>query len=128
MKRLIGLIFLTGLVFSFSCELKKETVMVPSTGKVCLKVEPASAEVYVDGKYMGMTNQFQNNPDCLELSSGKHSIKIMKSGFETHMEDVYVGPGTTQWVSLRLGKDKVPKSSPTPSDKGKGKNKGKGNG
>jgi acetyltransferase-like isoleucine patch superfamily enzyme len=43
-------IFIIGLVLGFSCSLKKETVMVPSTGKVCLQVEPASSEVYVDGK------------------------------------------------------------------------------
>jgi hypothetical protein len=104
MRKIIGAIFIIAIIFS--CSLKKQTVMVPGTGELCLKVEPASADVYVDGKNMGKANQFQNNPNCLELSSGRHLIQISHPGFAEYRTEIFVGSQATEWLKVKLSKEK----------------------
>ncbi len=117
MKKLtIGLgLFLLGLVLA--CEIEKSLELVPSTGILCLEVVPASAEVYLDGKYLGKANQFTRAQGCLKLEVGPHHLVITKSGFETYERDIYIGAGE-QEISVRLGKEK-----PAPASKHKPKKK-----
>jgi len=121
MKKILGMIFLIGLIFALGCDLKKETVMVPSLGRVCFQVEPASADIYLDGKYMGRANEFMANKDCLQLATGRHSLRIENSGFEPYSEEIFVGQAD-QWVSVRLATEKQagPSSSQGNKDPGKG--------
>ena len=107
MKRFSALLILAGLVLTFSCNLLDTgTIMQPGTGRVCVKAEPASAEVYVDGRLQGKANEFMDNPDCLNLAAGRRHIEITKSGFDNYSSEVNVNSNSTQWVNAKLGKGK----------------------
>ncbi len=64
-----------------------------------LKVEssPSGAKVYVDGRYKGVTPTSISN-----VSVGTHKVKVVKSGYQTWIEDVYVGPNSIARVYAAL--------------------------
>jgi len=101
MKRYATAIFILALALALSCELKTTTTQVPSTGEVCLQVEPASADVFVDGKFAGRASEFRDK--CLELQNGRHRIMLVKPGFETYEEELYVG-SAKQSLKVKLVK------------------------
>jgi len=103
MKKVLILLFSFGLTLFIGCKIKQTIEMTPNIGELCFEVEPASAEVYVDEKYMGKVNEFSPARGCLELPIGTHRIEIKKSGFETYSEKAYIGAGR-QWVKLKMGK------------------------
>ena len=63
------------------------------TGSVRLKVKPRTAEVLVDGYYVGTVNDFDGTFQRLKLEPGPASIEIRAPGFETLRLDVRVLPG-----------------------------------
>ncbi len=65
------------------------------TGGVRLKVNARDAEVYVDGYYAGVVDDFDGLWQQLRLDDGGYRIEIRKPGFETLTFDVRVQPGRT---------------------------------
>ena len=59
-------------------------------GSVKLKVKPRDAEVFVDGYYAGVVDDFDGTLQSLKLDSGAHNIEIRKPGLETLRFDVRV--------------------------------------
>ena len=64
-------------------------------GGLKLKVEPAFAEVYVDGYYMGIVNDFDGSFQRMELEVGPHHIEIRAPGYQTIVFDVRIEIGET---------------------------------
>jgi hypothetical protein len=62
------------------------------TGSVKLKVKPRDAEVFVDGYYAGVVDDFDGVLQSLKLDAGAHAIEIRKAGLETLRFDVRVEP------------------------------------
>ncbi len=60
-----------------------------------LKVTERDAEVYVDGYYAGIVDDFDGIWQQLRLDDGGYRIEIRKPGFETLVFDVRVQPGRT---------------------------------
>ena len=46
-------------------------------------VEPGSAQVFVDGSYVGTADEFDGTRRTLMLDPGAHSIELSESGYET---------------------------------------------
>ncbi len=65
------------------------------TGGVRIKVDERDAEVYVDGYYAGVVNDFDGIWQQLRLDDGGYRVEIRKPGFETLVFDVRVQPGRT---------------------------------
>ncbi|MGE4068683.1 MAG: PEGA domain-containing protein, partial [Vicinamibacterales bacterium] len=59
-------------------------------GSVKLKVKPRDAEVYVDGYYAGIVDDFDGVFQSLRLDSGAYHIEIRKDGYEPLTFDVRV--------------------------------------
>jgi hypothetical protein len=59
-------------------------------GGLKLKVEPTFAEVYVDGYYMGIVNDFDGTFQRMELEVGAHHIEIRAPGYQTIVFDVRI--------------------------------------
>lgn len=59
-------------------------------GKIRLKVEPRDAEVYVDGYYAGIVDDFDGTFQGLRLNPGGYKVEVRKPGFETLTYDVRV--------------------------------------
>jgi hypothetical protein len=64
-------------------------------GSVRVKVSPRDAEVWVDGYYAGLVDDFDGMFQALKLDSGPYRIEIRKPGFETLSFDVRVLPERT---------------------------------
>ncbi len=77
----------------------KQSPTALKTGYVSISSTPPDANVYLDGVYKGTTPR--TVPD---VSSGYHTIKLIKSGYEDHTEEIYISAGRAVPVS----KDLVP--------------------
>ena len=66
-----------------------------SIGGVRFKVNPKDAEVYVDGYYAGIVDDFDGVWQQLRLDDGGYHIEIRKPGMDTLTFDVRVQPGRT---------------------------------
>jgi len=72
------------------------------TGGVRLKVKPREAQVFVDGYYAGLVDDFDGVFQSLRLSPGGHKIEIRIDGFETASLDVHVQPDRTLTITQTL--------------------------
>ena len=70
------------------------------TGRIRLEVRPEDASVYVDDEFWG------NGRDTkfLTLRSGRHSIELVRPGFEVARREVDVVRGETSDVLVELGR------------------------
>jgi hypothetical protein len=63
-----------------------------ATGSIRLKVKPRHAEVYVDGYYAGLVDQFDGIFQSLRVEDGVHRIEIRADGYETLSFEVRIYP------------------------------------
>jgi hypothetical protein len=59
-------------------------------GSVKLLIKPRDAQVFVDGFYVGIVDEFDGSFQKLTLDEGPHRIEVRKEGFETLRFDVRV--------------------------------------
>jgi hypothetical protein len=64
-------------------------------GKLRLQVQPREAEVYIDGYYAGIVDDFDGRLQGLQLESGNYAVEIGLPGFAPLQFDVHVQPGRT---------------------------------
>ena len=62
-------------------------------GELRLDVSPRHAQVFVDGYYAGIVDDFDGAFQALKLESGGYRIDISAPGFETLTFDVRINPG-----------------------------------
>ena len=67
-----------------------------------LKVSPSRAEVFVDGYFVGIVDQFDSPFQRLPLESGPHRIEVREDGFEPLTFEVRIMPGRTMTYSGEL--------------------------
>lgn len=65
------------------------------SGSMRLDVSPKDAQVYVDGYYAGIVDDFNGMFRHLTLTAGPHVIEIRRAGFEPLLVNVYVQPRRT---------------------------------
>ena len=70
----------------------------PRLGLVHLKVEPADAEIFVDGRPMGKV------PRQLRLVAVEHRLKITKKGYQPYQTQITPRPGFEQQIDVTLVK------------------------
>ena len=63
------------------------------TGEVRLQVMPRDAEVYVDGNFAGIVDDFDGSFQGLRLEEGTYRIEIIAPGYEPLEFDVQIQPG-----------------------------------
>lgn len=61
-------------------------------GSLRLKIKPRDAEVYVDGYYVGIVDEFDGVFQKLHLESGTHRIEVRAPGYEPLTFDVRITP------------------------------------
>jgi hypothetical protein len=62
------------------------------TGSIRLKVEPSEADVYVDGAYAGIVDEFDGHFQHLDLTPGPHHIEITAPGYQPLTIDTTIQP------------------------------------
>ena len=63
---------------------------LPGDGALRLKVKPRDAQVFVDGYYVGIVDDFDGVFQRLHLEPGPHRIEVRAPGFETLTFDVRI--------------------------------------
>ncbi len=81
---------------------------VPDTpvrfGTLSLRVQPADAEVLIDGeKWTGPAESQRLN---IKLTAGQHSIEVRKAGYVTYTERVLIRSGTTMTLNVAMTRTK----------------------
>jgi hypothetical protein len=64
-------------------------------GGVRIDLPQRDAQVFVDGYYTGVVDQFDGVLQHLDLPAGPHRIEVRMDGYEPIAFDVYVRPGQT---------------------------------
>jgi len=75
------------------------------TGALRLKVKPRQAQVYVDGYFVGVVDQFDGIFQRLHIDSGGHRIEIRLEGYKSLSFDVLIPPGQTITYKGELRKE-----------------------
>ena len=65
----------------------------PYSGFLRLKMRPRYAEVYADGYYVGVVNNFDGIFQRLRLEEGTHFIEVRAPGYEPLELEVLIVPG-----------------------------------
>ncbi|PYR19848.1 MAG: hypothetical protein DMF95_35235 [Acidobacteria bacterium] len=65
------------------------------TGGLRLKVEPTDAEVYVDGYFAGIVDDFNGHFQRLKLTAGPHRIEVRAPGYQPLTFDISIQPRHT---------------------------------
>ena len=60
-----------------------------------LQISPRNTEVYVDGYYAGIVDDFDGFMQRLHLEPGQHTIQLYLTGHRTAEQQVYLQPGGT---------------------------------
>ena len=71
-------------------------------GGIRLKVDPRDAEVFVDGYYAGLVDDFDGVFQSLKVAPGGHKIEIQMPGFHDLQFDVHVQPGRTVTLNEQM--------------------------
>ena len=86
---------------------------------VRLEVKPKEAEVYVDGYYAGIVNDFDGTFQRLRVEPGEHEIELWLDGYRTLRQKVYLRQDNTFRVKYqmeRLASGQAPEPKPQPID------------
>jgi len=89
-----------------------------NTGSARLQVTPRHAQVYVDGRFVGLVDDFDGTAQRLRLGNGTHELQIYLEGYRTLTQNVMFTPGTTvriQTALQPLGPGETTDPKPTPN-------------
>jgi hypothetical protein len=92
------------------------TVVEPvrPSGSLTLDVQPGSAQVFVDGYYVGTPDDLAFNRGALALELGPHRVDVTAPGYEPVSFDVRVTAGQPITYSQSLKRIEIP-DSPRPA-------------
>jgi hypothetical protein len=76
-------------------------------GGVQLDLEPRRAQVFVDGVYAGLVDEFRGYYQHLALPAGLHRIEVLTPGYMPLIFDVAVVPDRT--ITYRRSLDEAPR-------------------
>ncbi|MDP8256614.1 MAG: PEGA domain-containing protein [Candidatus Alcyoniella australis] len=65
------------------------TEQVGNEGLIAISCDPSSAEVFVDGQYVGRAKDFDGDREHLMLAGGVHIIELRKAGYQTFKKEIY---------------------------------------
>ena len=98
---LLGLV--SGLVSLLSVLLSAVRVLVRRHyASVRLQVTPKQAEVYLDGYYVGVVDDFDGVFQRLDTPTGQHELQVYMQGYKTLSQNMLFRPGQTYKVSAVL--------------------------
>lgn len=83
---------------------------VVSNGFLALQVQPTTAQVYIDGLYVGTVNDVRGMAHGEPLEAGAHSLELSAPGYESVTVNVRIAPGQT--TTYRGELTAIPSPSP----------------
>lgn len=103
LRRLVGVVGLFALLAGCASAPHAPAVLSygGQEGGVQLFVEPADAEVSVDGDYVGRVRDFQGD-NVLWLPRGLHALEVRKTGYHTLFRQLEVSLGLVEIMVYTL--------------------------
>jgi hypothetical protein len=91
-----------------------------SRGSARIQVTPRNAQVFIDGYYVGLVDDFDGYLQRLHVEPGEHELQIYLEGYKTIREKVLFRPGATLKVAytmqpLAAGEANEPRPAPDPN-------------
>ena len=85
-----------------------------------IEVKPRDAQVYVDGYFVGVVDEFDGVFQRLDLPTGEHEIAVYMPGYHTYRERTLFRPGQSYHYKAALeplaaGAPPEPKPQPSPN-------------
>lgn len=83
-----------------------------------LEIKPKDAQVYLDGYYVGVVDQFDGIFQRLDVPTGAHELAVYLPGFHTYRQRVLFRPGETyhfKAILQPLAPGAPPEAQPQPS-------------
>jgi len=71
-------------------------------GRLRLQLDQRDAEVFIDGSYAGVVDDFDGKFQGLQLESGAHKVEVRKPGFESIFLDIRVTPDHTTTIKSQM--------------------------
>jgi len=65
-------------------------------GGLQLDIQPRQAQVFVDGQYAGVVDEFRGYYQHLELRAGPHRVEVFAPGYQPLLVDLMIVPGRTR--------------------------------
>jgi hypothetical protein len=90
--------------------LQERTARQLTTGNLALHVEPANAQVFVDGYFLGLAEDFDSDRGELALEAGAHKVQLTASGYESVTLEVELASNET--VTYQNAMKLVPIAAP----------------
>jgi hypothetical protein len=81
-------------------------------GSIRTLVHPRDAEVFIDGYYVGVVDDFDGSLQGLRLEPGPHAVTLYRDGFRVHEETLYSTLGAT--VKIRHEMEPLLPGEPVP--------------
>ncbi len=82
-------------------------------GALDLDLRPETAEIYVDGVYVGEADQYDGYPTYLWLDEGTYELAFYREGYETIFRQYTIHPGVTIKVDDRMRRgEAIPPAGP----------------
>ena len=100
--RAIGTIAVLLAVFALGGCASRSVEQVADRGLVVFRVEPSSAQVWINGEKAGEASDFDGRVKVLELDGGRHHLELRKDGYVTHSQELVVGSGVKQTIRVSL--------------------------
>jgi hypothetical protein len=90
------------------------------TGSARLQITPRHAQVYVDGYFVGLVDEFDGTFQRLHVPLGEHEVQVYLDGYRTYSQKVLFTRGNTVKLEQALeplapGDPPEPKPAPDPS-------------
>jgi hypothetical protein len=85
-----------------------------------LQISPRDTEVFVDGYYAGIVDDFDGFMQRLHLEPGQHTIQLYLTGHRTAEQQIYLQPGGTlriRHVMEPLAPGETAPARPTPASR-----------
>jgi len=90
----------------------------PQPGYLQVLAAPVSAQVYVDGLYVGIVDDLRRTVPGRLLDAGAHHVELRADGYEPSARDVRIDPGQTTLLRTTLAAEAAPRataSAPPPA-------------
>jgi hypothetical protein len=86
----------------------------PDWGYLRTEIEPRTAQVSVDGQYVGRAEQFSGPQGFLTLAPGSRRVEIVLPGYAPLLTTVEIAPRQTYALKAVLKPDPSQRSAPPP--------------
>ena len=92
--------------------------LAPSGVRLKLEVKPRETQVFVDGYYAGVVDDFDGIFQHLDLEPGEHDLQLYLPGYRLQQQRIYLQPNRTfrlRYTMVPLGRGEAEPQRPTPA-------------